>query len=248
LIPAGGYLVLGNNTDFATNGGVDVAYSYGSGWYLSNGADEVVLLDVLITEIDRVEYDGGAVFPDPTGASMALINPVLDNNVGANWCEAGTPYGDGDLGTPGAANDCPIVVPEIVINEIIQNPSAVYDSAGEWFELYNPTTSDIDIDGWTIKDNDSDSHVIDNGGPLLIPAGGYLVLGNNTDFAASTSYGAGDLGTPGAANDCPAPECNDPFTPVFEIQGDGFTAAITGPITTQGVVIGDCHFRWLVYF
>jgi predicted extracellular nuclease len=143
LIPAGGYLVLGNNTDFATNGGVDVAYSYGSGWYLSNGADEVVLLDVLITEIDRVEYDGGAVFPDPTGASMALLNPALDNNVGANWC------------------------------------------------------------------------------------------------TASTSYGAGDLGTPGAANDCPAPECNDPFTPVFEIQGDGFTAAITGPITTQGVVIGD---------
>jgi len=56
---------------------------------------------------------------------------------------------------------------------------------------------------------------------------------------ASTSYGAGDLGTPGAANDCPAPECNDPFTPVFDIQGDGFAAAITGPIATQGVVIGD---------
>ena len=27
----------------------------------------------------------------------------------------------------------------VVINEIMQNPSAVNDSAGEWFELYNPT-------------------------------------------------------------------------------------------------------------
>ena len=103
--------VVVNNADFATNGGVDVAYSYGSGWYLSNSADEVVLLDVLLTEIDRVEYDGGAVFPDPTGASMALIDPALDNNVGANWCTASTPYGDGDFGTPGVENDCSVPPP-----------------------------------------------------------------------------------------------------------------------------------------
>ncbi len=185
LIPAGGYLVLGNNADMGTNGGAPVAYSYGSSWFLSNSADEVVLFDTGLNEIDRVEYDNGATFPDPTGASMALIDPALDNNVGANWCEASTPYGDGDFGTPGAANDCVTAVVEVVINEIIQNPSAVFDSAGEWFELYNPTAAAIDIDGWTIADNDSDSHVINNGGPLLIPAGGYLVLGNNADMGTN---------------------------------------------------------------
>jgi hypothetical protein len=83
LIPAGGYLVLGNNTDTGTNGGVPVAYNYGGSWFLSNSADEVILEDTSLVEIDRVEYDGGPSFPDPTGASMALINPVLDNNVGA---------------------------------------------------------------------------------------------------------------------------------------------------------------------
>ena len=36
------------------------------------------------------------------------------------------------------------------INEIIQNPSAVSDANGEWFEVYNPTGSGIDIEGWTI--------------------------------------------------------------------------------------------------
>ena len=42
---------------------------------------------------------------------------------------------------------------DVVINEIMQNPSAVGDTDGEWFELYNPTGSDIDIEGWTIADH-----------------------------------------------------------------------------------------------
>ena len=181
IVPAGGYLVLGVSADSATNGGVTVDYSYGSGFFLGNSGDELVLLDGSSTEIDRVEWDNGATFPDPNGASMSLIDPALDNNAGSNWCTAITPFGDGDLGTPGAANDCSPFIPEVVINEIIQNPSAVFDSAGEWFELHNPTGTDIDINGWTIADNDFDSHVINNGGPLMVPAGGYLVLGNNTD-------------------------------------------------------------------
>ena len=70
---------------------------------------------------------------------------------------------------------------DVIINEIMQNPAAVSDANGEWFELFNTTVSDIDIEGWTIFDNDFDSHVINNGTPLVIPAGGYLVLGNNAD-------------------------------------------------------------------
>ncbi|HEY53520.1 MAG TPA: lamin tail domain-containing protein [Caldilineae bacterium] len=74
---------------------------------------------------------------------------------------------------------------DIVINEIMQNPSAVGDSDGEWFEIKNVTGSNIDINGWTIKDDDSDSHVISNGGPLIVPAGGYLVLCRNSDSGAN---------------------------------------------------------------
>jgi len=185
MVPAGGYVVLGNNSDTGTNGGVTVDYSYGAGFFLSNGADELILEDGDFTEVDRVEWDNGATFPDPNGASMSLIDPALDNNVGANWCEGSTPYGDGDLGTPGGANDCAVELSEIVINEIIQNPSAVSDSNGEWFEVYNSTGTGIDINGWTIEDNDFDSHVISNGGPLTVLAGGYLVLGINSDFSTN---------------------------------------------------------------
>jgi predicted extracellular nuclease len=200
LIPAGGYLVLGNNTDSGTNGGVPVAYSYGSNWFLSNGADEVILFDASMVEIDRVEYDGGPNFPDPTGASMALIDPALDNNVGANWCTSVTPLPGGDLGTPGAANDCPPPpLPDIVINEIMNDPSVVSDSVGEWFELYNAGSSTVDIEGWTIRDNDLDEHLVQNGSPLEIPAGGYLVLGINDDIGINggtpVDYSYGSTGS-----------------------------------------------------
>ncbi len=104
-IAADGYLVLGIN-DGATNsnGGVTVDYVY-SGFTLANGDDEVVLVySDGITEVDRVNYDGGTNYPDPTGASMELRNPGYDNNVGSNWGVATAPYGDGDLGTPGSEN------------------------------------------------------------------------------------------------------------------------------------------------
>ncbi len=75
----------------------------------------------------------------------------------------------------------------VMISEIMQNPNAVADSDGEWFELYNYGSTDVDINGWTIQDLGSDSHIIDNGGALIIPAGGFLVLGNNAN--ASTNGG-----------------------------------------------------------
>ena len=69
----------------------------------------------------------------------------------------------------------------VVVNEIMQNPSAVSDGNGEWFELFNTTADDIDIDLWTVNDNGSNVFVINNDAPLIVPAGGFLVLGNNAD-------------------------------------------------------------------
>ena len=107
LVPAGGFAVLGIDGNPAANGGVAVDYVY-SGIALANSADEIVLLDAHEVEVDRVRWDDGATFPDPNGASMALADPGLDNSVGANWCESVSPFGAGDLGTPGSVNDlCP---------------------------------------------------------------------------------------------------------------------------------------------
>jgi cysteine-rich repeat protein len=81
--------------------------------------------------------------------------------------------------------DAAILGQAVTINEVMVNPSNVSDYNGEWIELYNPASGDVDINGFTIKDGDSDSHVIDNGGSLIIPAGGYLVLGKNGNMSTN---------------------------------------------------------------
>lgn len=48
----------------------------------------------------------------------------------------------------------------------------------------------MDIDGWTIRDEGSDLHVIANGGPMLVPAGGAIVLGRNSDPGENGGYTA----------------------------------------------------------
>ncbi|NQY28182.1 MAG: lamin tail domain-containing protein, partial [Flavobacteriaceae bacterium] len=68
---------------------------------------------------------------------------------------------------------------DIIITEIMQNPSAVSDANGEYFEVYNTTAGIIDMNGWVIKDDDNDSHTINNGSPLNIAPGAYLVFGKN---------------------------------------------------------------------
>lgn len=74
----------------------------------------------------------------------------------------------------------------LMITEIMQNPLAVSDAAGEWFEVFNPTTSLINMNGWKIKDNGTDNHTIS--GTLIVPAGGFAVLGINSNSAANGNY------------------------------------------------------------
>lgn len=123
LVPANGYLILGINNNSGTNGGVTVDYQY-SNYTLDNSDDEIALYcDPLgsYIEVDRVEYDDGTNFPDPTGASLNLDPGSFDhvsNDVGANWCESTSTYGSGDKGTPGLANDACASLPDLSINDI----------------------------------------------------------------------------------------------------------------------------------
>ncbi len=103
-VPAGGFVLLGRNGDPLVNGGYTPDYVYSS-VVLGNGIDRVVIRDGGGVTIDSVGYDDGGLFPDPSGASMELIGPASDNNVGTNWEENVTDiFGDGDYGTPGGAN------------------------------------------------------------------------------------------------------------------------------------------------
>ena len=78
------------------------------------------------------------------------------------------------------------VVPgTLVVSEFMANPAAVSDTAGEWLELFNNTINPIDVNGLSLADNGSDLHVIDNGGPLLVGSGDYLLLARGADPASN---------------------------------------------------------------
>ncbi|WP_179343779.1 T9SS type A sorting domain-containing protein [Winogradskyella ursingii] len=70
-------------------------------------------------------------------------------------------------------------VPVLIITEIMQNPDATDQVNGEYFEVYNPTDIDIDMNAWTISDFGTDSHVI--GSSVIVPSLGFAVLGRNAD-------------------------------------------------------------------
>jgi DNA/RNA endonuclease G (NUC1)/uncharacterized protein YjdB len=112
-VPAGGFVVLGNNADRATNGGVPVAYSYGGDIILNNSnTDWFVVKRPDGTTEDSVAYSarsqgdviGQPQFTPAEGVSRVLIDIDLDNSVaaGPNWTNSTLAYGDGrNLGSPG---------------------------------------------------------------------------------------------------------------------------------------------------
>ncbi len=81
-----------------------------------------------------------------------------------------------------------IQVGDILISEVMANPSSVSDANGEWFEIFNASANTIDLNGITISDDGSNSHQINNGSSLLIMPGAYLVLGRNGDTANNGGY------------------------------------------------------------
>ena len=73
--------------------------------HLLGGDDEIELVDAAGRTVDRVAFDmswsvqpGVSLQLDPAALSVA------DNDDLANWCPGTATYGDGDLGTPAAAN------------------------------------------------------------------------------------------------------------------------------------------------
>ncbi|MEP4888432.1 MAG: ExeM/NucH family extracellular endonuclease [Aliiglaciecola sp.] len=176
FIGVGEYAVLGKNADTSVNGGIILAYAFGNSMFLSNSSDEVVLVDPEGNIIDEIAYDDGDTFPDPNGASMYLVDLYGDNNIGTKWAEDTTNfYGSSDSGTPGTGD----ASFSLVITEIMQNPSAVSDANGEWIEVLNTGVIAANLNGWVLRDNDSDSHTIV--GDVYVPAGTYAVLAINGD-------------------------------------------------------------------
>ncbi|MBO87045.1 MAG: hypothetical protein CL927_16985, partial [Deltaproteobacteria bacterium] len=72
---------------------------------------------------------------------------------------------------------------DVIFTEFLSDPAAVADSVGEWVELTNLTTNDIDLAGFTLTDLGRNSAALPGG--TVLPALGRLVVGRSADTAAN---------------------------------------------------------------
>jgi hypothetical protein len=150
IITDGSYIALGAESDSSLNGGmttISFEYNYNT---FAFGNYEVITISDGSTTFDSVSY-GINTHPVVAGKSMILDNDKLTtigNDTGGNWCPSSTDIGLGDLGTPGVVNDeCQSIenlsVGDLIITEIMSNPSAVSQGAGSGLKSTIPhqTTS-----------------------------------------------------------------------------------------------------------
>jgi competence protein ComEC len=71
----------------------------------------------------------------------------------------------------------------IVINEVMADPNAVSDAAGEWLEIHNRGAAAVNLQGWTLASNNDAPQVIT--GSVSVPGGGYVVLARDINPATN---------------------------------------------------------------
>lgn len=192
-----GFAVLAKSDDPTVNGGIPSVLATFKGSLTNSGGS--IAISAGDTVLDQVSWSSSQ-----KGTASQLDPSKTDadaNDDPSNFCLATEPFGDGDLGTPGAANTaCPVVAPagqckdgdayraavlptegQLVITEFMADPSAVADTAGEWLEV--KSTADVDLNGLTLNVIGS------TGSTTSTPLGGdtclHLAAGEHAVFAKS---------------------------------------------------------------
>lgn len=263
-VAASGYLVLSSALpELAPS---FVGYGYGGELgELFNSEGGKLVLSCGGAEIDSARYQQVR-----SGRSRAFDGGVapdyVANDDAAQWCDsAAMTFEPQGFGTPGQRNDdCEVVVPgrcleggqqrdtvpaapgDLVITEVMPNPSKVPDSLGEWIELW--VRRDVDLNGVGV-DRAGDAaapSLIAAEACLRVRAGSYAILARSADPLRNgmlprvdgplpLSLVSGSTTAPGdvqllapAAPASPGGEGSDGEAPRALIDGIGWTRSGTG--------------------
>ncbi|HVK84684.1 MAG TPA: hypothetical protein VM513_11285 [Kofleriaceae bacterium] len=191
-VGAGSRIVFARSGDLALNGGLPpithtFAFSLIAGSAATPGDVQLVY--------------GAAVLDSVTWTSSRNgVALQLDPDDPA-WCDAITPYGAGDLGTPGADNaQCAAVLPpgmcddagvvrpivppaegDVVISEFLANPAGSADAQREWFELANVSDAPFDLNGLEVARTGATGNVVTTSACVSVPDGGFALFARSTD-------------------------------------------------------------------
>ena len=173
------YLVIAENMEKFNSIYPDVTNVIG-GFYFNfdNSGDVIKLFDLANDPIFNVEYSDSLSWPkgaDGTGRTLELIIPGIDPNNPSSWF-------DGCLrGSPGT--DYIPCENDIVFGEINYHSSAASD-AGDWIELWNTTSNDIDISGWKFVDDKDTLLYTFSSGTILNANERYVVANDITKLVS----------------------------------------------------------------
>lgn len=215
FLPAGGYFLIGEElvgTDLGQ--APDLITSLGLG-NASSSVDGIRLVDCNEITIDTVLYgdwqdDDGNLdpdkigdFEDDNGADPTSFAPNTAEGEsfgrmpdGVDTNRSGDDFESLVFPTPWEANDSEAICDgqfAIKINEFMPNPEGDDDGA-EWVELYNNSSTDVDLTGWRLQWGGSPSY---SGGDVSIPAGttisagGFVLIGG--DLVSNTDITSNDL-------------------------------------------------------
>lgn len=131
---------------------------------------------------DGLDNDGNgqADCADPACADLPICDED-EGDGGGTEDDGGSETGDGGSGDGGGTAS----PGDLYINELMaSNQTTIADEGGawaDWFELYNPGSSDLSLAGWTVSDDldEPDKHQLDS--VLSVPAGGFLLLWADDD-------------------------------------------------------------------
>jgi uncharacterized repeat protein (TIGR01451 family) len=151
-----------------------------------------------------IEWNFGNIYPDDPlieidlrmkVAGSAKCDSTITNS--ANYWSNETDWGEEPVTVDTHVVCGPL--PKIVINEFLPNPRGKDNKPkpkGEWVELYNRGSNEIDVAGWVLYDeNDHNDLPITssntNTGSTIVTAGGFLVVYRNgdSDFALDNTGG-----------------------------------------------------------
>ena len=249
VLASGDYYVICGNAANTANCDLDVMPDTN---LIQNGAPDAAAIRLGETTIDTVSYEGDTAGATE-GSGTGLEDTALDGQ-SISRCPDGVDSDqnnvDFQLGpiTPGAANACADAAPTVVSTFPVDGATGVATNAGISFTFSEPV--DIASGGVTLDCGAGDLGLTVNPGPTTFTlttlpfADGDMctvtILGTAVtdldtddplDAMAADFVFSFTVGAPAA--------CDDGFTPIYDIQGDGPAAAITGPVTTAGIVVGD---------
>ena len=123
-----------------------------------------------------VRYRGDGVCAGDGACDFSTVEEREDCGDRGQRCEQGACVGDEPARQPEPG--------ELVITEIMHDPTAVSDGEGEWFEVLNVTGEPLRLSGLRLDSLNDDGFLLEEPG-LEVGPGEYVVFGNNADAATN---------------------------------------------------------------